>query len=98
MKACSPTRSSPPRRRSSSAEQEGADQLDPYERFALDYHWLVDDVELAIGSMSVGARAELARLPKGSRVLDAACGIGVDALVLARKGHRVTATDASVVS
>jgi SAM-dependent methyltransferase len=37
----------------------------------------------------------LARLPPGSRVLDAACGIGVDALVLHRQGHRVTAADAS---
>jgi SAM-dependent methyltransferase len=48
-----------------------------------------------VGATTVAARAELARLPAGSHVLDAACGIGIDALVLHRKGHRVTATDAS---
>lgn len=36
-----------------------------------------------------------ARLPKGSRVLDLACGVGYGARILADAGHLVTAVDAS---
>lgn len=36
-----------------------------------------------------------ARLPKGSRVLDLACGVGYGARMLADAGHLVTAVDAS---
>lgn len=36
-----------------------------------------------------------ARLPKGSRVLDLACGVGYGAYILAQAGHTVTAADAS---
>ena len=39
--------------------------------------------------------AAIGELPQGARVLDAACGIGVDALALTRRGFRVTATDGS---
>jgi hypothetical protein len=35
------------------------------------------------------------RLPKGSRVLDLACGIGYGSQLLAKAGHRVVAIDAS---
>lgn len=36
-----------------------------------------------------------ARLPKGSRVLDLACGVGYGAHILAQAGHHVTAVDVS---
>ena len=36
-----------------------------------------------------------ARLPKGSRVLDLACGVGYGAHILAKAGHHVCAIDAS---
>jgi SAM-dependent methyltransferase len=36
-----------------------------------------------------------ARLPKGSRVLDLACGVGYGAYILAEAGHQVVAVDAA---
>ena len=39
--------------------------------------------------------AALADLPAGSRVLDAACGIGLDVAALTRRGHHVVGADAS---
>lgn len=68
---------------------------DEYRSFADDYHWFFDDVALRLGSDVPGVRAALAALPPGARVLDAACGIGVDAIWLCRHGHSVTAVDAS---
>lgn len=40
-------------------------------------------------------RAAFHGLPGGARILDAACGIGLDAIALHRRGFRVTAVDAS---
>lgn len=40
-------------------------------------------------------RFAITGLPTGSNVLDAACGIGVDAAALHRRGHRIVAADAS---
>ena len=40
-------------------------------------------------------RAAFHGLPGGTRILDAACGIGLDAVALRRRGFRVTAVDAS---
>lgn len=40
-------------------------------------------------------QAAIRDLPDGGRVLDAACGIGIDALALHRRGFRVTGSDAS---
>lgn len=34
-------------------------------------------------------------MPSGGAILDASCGIGIDAIVLARMGYEVTGTDAS---
>jgi len=68
---------------------------DDYASFATDYHWFFDDVALRLGSDVPGVRAALSRLPQGSRVLDAACGIAVDAAWLDRQGHVVAAADAS---
>jgi len=68
---------------------------DEYRSLVADYHWFFDDVALRLGSDVPGVRAALAVLPPGSRVLDAACGIGVDAAWLYRHGHVVAAADAS---
>ncbi len=68
---------------------------DDYGSFATDYHWFFDDVALRLGSDVPGVRAAFSRLPAGSRVLDAACGIGVDVAWLDRQGHSVAAADAS---
>jgi SAM-dependent methyltransferase len=68
---------------------------DDYALFATDYHWFFDDVALRLGSDVPGVRAALSRLPAGSRVLDAACGIAIDAAWLERQGHAVAAADAS---
>ncbi len=68
---------------------------DPYAALAADYHWFFDDVALRLGSDVPGVRAALAGLPAGCRVLDAACGLGVDAAWLWRRGFDVTAADGS---
>jgi SAM-dependent methyltransferase len=68
---------------------------DQYGSLAADYHWFFDDVDLFLGSDTPGVRAAMAVLEPGARVLDAACGIGVDAAALLRRGFDVTASDAS---
>lgn len=69
---------------------------DQYRSLAADYHWYFDDVDLQLGCDTPGVRAAMAGLEPGSRVLDAACGIGVDAAALLRRGFDVAAADASV--
>lgn len=68
---------------------------DQYRSLATDYHWFFDDVDLFLGCDTPGVRAAMASLHSGARVLDTACGIGVDAAALARRGFDVTASDAS---
>ena len=68
---------------------------DHYGSLAADYHWFFDDVDLFLGSDTPGVRAAMALLQPGARVLDAACGIGIDAAALLRRGFDVTASDAS---
>lgn len=76
---------------------------DSYADLARDYEWLFPD-EVIGGSGTVGATSPGSRdllegiletLPPGARVLDSACGIGADALALARRGFNVTASDGS---
>jgi SAM-dependent methyltransferase len=70
---------------------------DYYETFAADYDWLFGDDALASG-LAIGHPATarlLERTPPGSTVLDAACGTGISAAALARRGFRVRATDGS---
>jgi SAM-dependent methyltransferase len=64
---------------------------------AADYDWMFDDGELADGrAVNRPATARLLqRISPASAVLDAACGTGVDAAVLARRGFTVWAADAS---
>jgi ubiquinone/menaquinone biosynthesis C-methylase UbiE len=76
---------------------------DLYTDLAADYEWLFDDdvvgTSPVLGASSPGTHdlldAAIAMLAPGAPVLDCACGIGADALALARQGFTVTATDAS---
>ena len=67
------------------------------EMLAADYDWMYDDDALAHGrAVNHPATARLlARIGHTSTVLDAACGTGVDAAVLARRGFSVWAADGS---
>jgi len=70
---------------------------DPYEALAADYDWMFDDDALASGmAVNFPATARLLqRISRTSSVLDAACGTGVNAAVLVRRGFRVSASDGS---
>ncbi|MGI9578595.1 MAG: class I SAM-dependent methyltransferase [Microthrixaceae bacterium] len=68
---------------------------DPYADFAGWYHWLLTDRELAEGALGPAANATLDAMPVGSRIHDAACGIGVDALALCQRGFRTSGSDIS---
>jgi glycine/sarcosine N-methyltransferase len=70
---------------------------DSYRDFAADYDWLYDDDALTDGfAITRPAVADLLRrVGPGSAVLDAACGTGVDAAALTRRGFDVRATDGS---
>ncbi|MGI9624400.1 MAG: class I SAM-dependent methyltransferase [Acidimicrobiales bacterium] len=69
--------------------------MSAYDRFAEDYHWLLDDDQMSGRPFVASYEHCLAELPPGAQVLDAACGIGVEALELARRSLRVYGTDAS---
>ncbi len=68
-----------------------------YENLAADYDWMFDDDALVNGrAINLPATARLLwRISRTSAVLDAACGTGVDAAVLARRGFTVWAADGS---
>jgi glycine/sarcosine N-methyltransferase len=70
---------------------------DYYRELAGEYEWLFDDGALTDGvAVTRPVVADLLRrLGPGSAVLDAACGIGVDAAALARRGFDVRAADGS---
>src|ERR1700756_87395 len=70
---------------------------DPYHGLAADYDWIFDDGALAGGAaISQPATARLLqRTGAGGDVLDAACGTGIDAAVLARRGFSVRAAGGS---
>jgi glycine/sarcosine N-methyltransferase len=70
---------------------------DYYHDLAVDYDWLYDDDALADGlAITRPAVADLLRRAgPGCAVLDAACGTGVDAAALSRRGFHVQATDGS---
>lgn len=66
-----------------------------YDTIAEDYHWLVPD-ELLSGEAFVERHADLlSALPTNAYILDCACGIGIDAIALARHGYEVRGSDAS---
>jgi ubiquinone/menaquinone biosynthesis C-methylase UbiE len=68
-----------------------------YETLAADYDWMYDDDALSNGrAINHPATARLLeRIGRTSAVLDAACGTGVDAAALARRGFGVWAADGS---
>ena len=66
-----------------------------YESLAGDYHWLIPDELLAEDFFVTQHHALLRTIPPGSLVLDCACGIGRDAIALARAGYQVHAADTS---
>jgi SAM-dependent methyltransferase len=68
-----------------------------YEMLAADYDWMFGDDALANGrAINRPATARLLqRISPGSTVLESACGTGVDAAVLARRGFTVWAADGS---
>jgi 2-polyprenyl-3-methyl-5-hydroxy-6-metoxy-1,4-benzoquinol methylase len=66
-----------------------------YDSIARDYHWLVPDELLSGDSFVERHRDLLGSLPRHALILDCACGIGLDAIVLARRGYRVCSSDAS---
>jgi len=68
-----------------------------YEMLAADYDWMFDDDAVANGrAINLPATARLLqRISRTNRVLDAACGTGVDAAALARRGFAVWAADGS---
>jgi ubiquinone/menaquinone biosynthesis C-methylase UbiE len=68
-----------------------------YEMLAADYDWMFDEGALTNGrAVNHPATARLLqRISPASVVLDAACGTGVDAAVLARRGFTVWAADGS---
>ncbi len=70
---------------------------DSYLTFAADYDWLFDDDMLTDGgAINYPAAARLLqRTSRGRAVLDASCGTGINAAVLARRGFDVWATDGS---
>jgi glycine/sarcosine N-methyltransferase len=70
---------------------------DPYRGLAADYDWIFDDSALD-GGIAINRPAIarfLERISPASSVLDAACGTGVDAAMLARRGFTVQASDGS---
>ncbi|HEX4469577.1 MAG TPA: class I SAM-dependent methyltransferase, partial [Gemmatimonadaceae bacterium] len=70
---------------------------DFYDRLAPYYHLLYPNWEASIARQSRGVAEVLDEfgVAPGSAVLDAACGIGTQALGLAQIGYRVTASDLS---
>lgn len=79
----------------------GFADADPVARFYDDlagfYHLLFDDWDAAVERQALAVDTLLARLagPGRKRILDAACGIGTQAIGLARLGHDVRGTDLS---
>ena len=66
-----------------------------YDDFASDYAWMLSDERMTGEPFAEAHRPLLESLPPGARVLDCACGIGVQALAVARHGYRVWGSDAS---
>jgi len=65
-----------------------------YDAFATDYEWLLSDATLSQDPRIEALEPILAAF-NGPRILDCACGTGLLALSLARRGYEVAGTDAS---
>ncbi len=64
-----------------------------YDAFAPDYHWLFSGAECE--PFFETHDELLGSLEPGAKILDCSCGIGMQAVALARKGYKVWAADAS---
>jgi 2-polyprenyl-3-methyl-5-hydroxy-6-metoxy-1,4-benzoquinol methylase len=73
----------------------GDAEMNQYDQFTLDYHWLYSDHVLAGTSFVEQFGSLLDSLPSDSRLLDCSCGIGVHAIALAQRGFSVWGTDSS---
>ena len=78
-------------------EMSSSSTLDFYEQFCPWYHLIFEDWDAAIDRQG----RELNQIIRtycsdGSRLLDVSCGIGTQAIGLAKEGYRVTASDLSV--
>jgi SAM-dependent methyltransferase len=67
---------------------------DQYRGLARDYDWLVPDGRVEAEAVLDRHGHRLAQLA-GPAVLDCACGVGADAVALARRGYRVWGSDGS---
>lgn len=67
---------------------------DPYHAFAEDYEWLFSDATLS-GDPQIEELKPILTAFHSPRILDCACGTGLAALALARRGYEVLGTDAS---
>lgn len=69
--------------------------MSDYDPIAERYHWLIPD-EMLSGEAFVERHEDLlASLPLDAQILDCACGIGIDAIALTRRGFNVCGSDAS---
>ena len=66
-----------------------------YDRLAPYYHLLYPDWEVSMERQARGLAAVLEEfgIPRGARILDAACGIGTQTLGLAALGYQLSASD-----
>ena len=72
-----------------------------YDQLAGNYHLIFEDWDASIRRQAAALGAILEREcgpPANVRILDCACGIGTQALGLAKLGFQVTACDLSVVA
>ena len=67
---------------------------DQYHAFAADYEWLFSDTTLS-GDPQIEELMPILTAFDKPRILDCACGTGLAALALARRGYEVLGTDAS---
>lgn len=69
--------------------------MNTYDLLAADYHWLVPD-EMLSGEWFLRRHSSiLGRLPPEAKILDCSCGIGLEAIALAKHGYKVWASDGS---
>ena len=69
---------------------------DFYDQFAADYHLVYQDWEAAIERQADALDQLISNArPHAKAILDCSCGIGTQAIGLARRGYRVHGTDIS---
>ncbi len=69
--------------------------VEQYDTFAADYEWLFSEATLSGDRQADTLKAILEEFGDKPRILDCACGTGLTALALARRGYSVIGTDAS---